>query len=197
MYCKNCGEKLNLNSNFCTKCGAKVNDLESSKKVIIEDNEIKYQLKPSFNLMYKIFMENSYAMGLIMILAILLYTFSVSQKKEAIIGVLIFIAVIIISVIIKLAIEKMQYNNYQYNFYKTKMEYKDGFLDKVQKELKYKHVREVVMSETFVERIFGIGTITIYTNASSFRNGIFIHCVKNVEEQYKIIKQIIDEGTDI
>ena len=27
------------------------------------------------------------------------------------------------------------------------------------------------------------------------RNGIYIHCVEDVQQQYKTIKQIIDEGT--
>ena len=88
-----------------------------------------------------------------------------------------------------------------------KVEYKDGFLNKEEKELKYKYVREVTMSQNILERLCCIGTIRIFTNASSGvynggnhgsmrgRNGIYIHCVDDVEEQYKIIKQIIDEGT--
>ena len=193
MFCKSCGEKLNLNSNFCTKCGTKVNNLE---KVVIEDNKIKYQIKPNFNLMYKLIFDFGMITVFVIILTFLLGLLIISKNAPGAIALAMLIILIITIVTIRLAIEHTAYNNYHYNFYKTKMEYKDGFLDKIQKELKYKHVREVVMSETFVERIFGIGTITIYTNASSFRNGIFIHCVKNVEEQYKIIKQIIDEGSD-
>ena len=62
------------------------------------------------------------------------------------------------------------------------------------------------MSQNILERAFSIGKIKIYTNASSGVNtgyynrtrginGIYIHCVDNVQEQYRIIKQIIDEGT--
>ena len=106
-----------------------------------------------------------------------------------------------------MVIGKKQYNNLEYNFYATKVEYVDGFLNKEEKELKYKHIREVTMTQSILERLCAIGTIRIFTNASSGdygnnrnnnmngRNGIYIHCVKNVQEQYKKIKEIIDEGT--
>ena len=94
----------------------------------------------------------------------------------------------------------MQYDNIRYDFYGNRVEYIDGFLNRERKELKYKYVREVTMSQNVLERLCGIGTIKISTNAFSHNsmrgmNGIFIHCVEDVEEQYKIIKQIIDEGT--
>ena len=52
-----------------------------------------------------------------------------------------------------------------------------------------------------------LGTIRIYTNASNGinnsgkhnttgKNGIHIHCVKNVREQYKTIREIIDKATE-
>ena len=64
------------------------------------------------------------------------------------------------------------------------------------------------MSQGIFERIFKIGTIRIFTNATSGvyngrnhngmrgRNGIYIHCIENVKEQYEKIKQIIDEGSE-
>ena len=64
------------------------------------------------------------------------------------------------------------------------------------------------MSQNIFERIFSIGTIKLFTNASSGvgygagkhngmagKNGIQIHCVTNTKEQYKKIKEIIDAGT--
>ena len=76
-----------------------------------------------------------------------------------------------------------------------------------EKELKYKYIREVTMSQNIIERLFGIGKIKVFTNASSGmnngaygnsmrnRNGIQIHCVENVEEQYKKVKELIDNGS--
>ena len=76
-----------------------------------------------------------------------------------------------------------------------------------EKELKYKYIREVTMSQNILERVFNIGTIKIFTNASSGstynskhnkmygKNGLGIHCIENVKEQYAKVKEIIDEGT--
>ena len=61
------------------------------------------------------------------------------------------------------------------------------------------------MSQGIIERIFGLGTIKIFTNASSGgssnrnhsaminKNGVTVHCVTNVKEHYNVIKKIIDE----
>ena len=95
----------------------------------------------------------------------------------------------------------MQYNDLQYDFYATKIEYKD------EKELKYKYIREVTLNKSIIERMFNMGTIRLFTNASSGmvnsknhkaagKNGIYIHCVKDAQEQYKKIKEMIDEGTE-
>lgn len=64
------------------------------------------------------------------------------------------------------------------------------------------------MHQNILERFCGIGTINIFTNASSGvygssnehgsmagKNGICIHCVENVQEEYRKIRQIIDEKT--
>ena len=120
---------------------------------------------------------------------------------------MIIIGIVIVCVAIKLIFEKIQYDNLEYNFYATKAEYIDGFLNKEQKELKYKYIREVTMTQNILERIFHIGTIRIFTNASSGmtynnkhnkmygKNGLAIHCIENVKEQYQKVKDIIDEGT--
>lgn len=81
-------------------------------------------------------------------------------------------------------------------------------LIKKKKEVKYKNIREVTMSQNIFERFFKIGTIRIYTNASSGgyngnnhrnmsgKNGIIIHCVTDLREKYKNVKEIIDEGIE-
>lgn len=100
---------------------------------------------------------------------------------------------------------KIQYSKTNYEFLKTKVEYVDGFFNQEEKEVKYKYIREVVMTQNIFERMFGLGCIRLYTSASSAistanehsqtgKNGIMIHCVKNVKENYKIIKELIDKS---
>lgn len=208
MFCKNCGAEINDNARFCPKCGnEKQGDTQASKKAI-EDNKIKKQIKLEFNWPYKII--TTFGTALVYLFIVFCYVFADIPDDLLFTYPIIFLVIVgvaVLYVLIKLILGKMQYNDLEYNFYATKVEYKDGFLNKEEKELKYKYIREVTMTQNILERIFNIGTIRVFTNASSGgygygrnhnmrgKNGIFIHCVKNVKEEYNQVKQIIDEGT--
>ena len=88
---------------------------------------------------------------------------------------------------------KKQYDNYTYDFYKTKVNYKDSFLNVSEKEVKYKYIREVTMRQTFIQRFFNIGNIILFTNAETgMGNGICIVNVANIQDVYKKVKEVID-----
>lgn len=94
---------------------------------------------------------------------------------------------------IKTALNKKQYDNFCYDFYKTKVIYKDSFLNLSEKEVKYKYIREVTMRQTFIQRYFNIGNIILFTSAETgYGNGIYIMNVENVQDVYRDIKSIID-----
>ena len=213
MFCRNCGQQLGEVAKFCAKCGTAVNGSIQSKIEVkikkVEDNEIKYALKPTFKAMYKL--AGNFSTALIMAFIILISWFSEAEGLKGIVPIstvaIIAGVIIVFYTLIKTIIDSLQYNDLEYNFYNTKIEYKDGFVNKEEKELKYKYIREVTMTRGVFERMFGLGTVNIFTNASSggsgtshgnmnTRNGIHIHCLSNVEEEYKKIKQIIDEGTE-
>lgn len=211
MFCKNCGAEMNDDARFCPKCGYdKSGEAPKESVKSKEDNKVQFQLKPKFNWGYKILTTA----GVILLWAIIIFLYFISELEEiAIVWLfsssipIIVVAVVLIYIAIKLFFEKKQYDALEYNFYNTKVEYIDGFLNKEQKELKYKYIREVTMSQSIVERIFRIGTIKIFTNASSGtvynnkhnnmygKNGLSIHCVENVKEKYQKVKEIIDAGT--
>lgn len=207
MFCKNCGTEINDTARFCPKCGFdRVGGVQQQRE-IVEDNRIRYQVKPEFNMLYKL-LSNLWMAIIYMFFICFLFTNLYKLWFIYPITLLLTIGAMLIYVVVKMIFENMQYNDLEYNFYATKIEYKDGFLNKEEKELKYKHIREVTMNQNILERFCGIGTIRIFTNASSGgygassrhnnmggRNGIYIHCVEDVQEQYRTIKQIIDEGT--
>lgn len=208
MFCKNCGAEINEEARFCPKCGSDKQGETKANKKVVEDNKIKKQIKLEFNWPYKII--TTFGTALVYIFIVFCYILADLPDELIFVYPIIFLVVIGIAVLyvgIKLILGKMQYNDLEYNFYNTKVEYKDGFLNKEEKELKYKYIREVTMTQNILERIFNIGTIRIFTNASSGgygygrnhnmrgKNGIFLHCVKNVKEEYNQVKQIIDEGT--
>ncbi len=206
MFCKNCGTEMSDTARFCPKCGNDRVGEQAQRREIVEDNHIRFQLKPEFEVLYKLLSNIGYAL-LYMFFICFLFTNLYKLWFIYPSTLLITIGIMVVYVAGKMILGKMQYNDLEYNFYATKVEYKDGFLNKEEKELKYKYIREVTMSQNILERFCGIGTIRIFTNASSGgyngrnhnsmngRNGIYIHCVDNVQEQYRIIKEIIDEGT--
>lgn len=202
MFCKKCGAQMSETAKFCPKCGnQRIGEQETTKK-IVEDNTIKFKLKPQFNMPYQLINAILGGLGILLVIVCSFESFAILVDFP-----IVSLSIMAIYIVINLIFGKMQYKNLEYNFYTTKVEYIDGFLNKEQKELKYKYVREVTMSQNILERLCNIGTIKVFTNASSGyssssshnsmrgRNGLFIHCIENVEEQYKIIKQIIDDGT--
>ncbi|MCI8277234.1 MAG: PH domain-containing protein [Clostridia bacterium] len=207
MFCINCGAKNEDDVEFCSECGTnlKNGEVKSAPKGNEPDNNILYTLKPTFNFGYKFiaifFNTLVYALliGYIcseIIVALALYI--------PIIGLVCLLAILFVT-FIRLLFENLEYSKLEYNFYRTKLEYKDGFLNKQEKTLKYKNVREVTMTQNIIERIFKIGKIRIFTNASSGVaynnknkniNGVVVHCIKNVNEEYKKVKELVDNENE-
>lgn len=205
MFCRNCGTKINSTDKFCPMCGYSQTEY-STKKEIIEDNQIEYQINSVFNFKYEIISTSISSMIVVLLINIAfadVIDFWIGSSNALPFSIVIMIVFIVTSLILR----KRQFQFLEYNFYKTKVEYKDKFLNKEQKELKYQYVREVTMSQNILERLCGIGTIQIYSNATSGiytssnnnnyqknKNGIYIRSVENVQEKYHTIKHIIDEG---
>ncbi|HAB66234.1 MAG TPA: hypothetical protein DCE23_02585 [Firmicutes bacterium] len=190
MFCERCGTKLPDTADFCTNCG---NSIVKSAKVAeqnIVDTEIQLRVKPTFSFGYMVLPS-------LIIYSVLIIIFSLMFCMMSVIAgiVIALICFILLALIlgIKTAINKKQYDSYSYDFYKTKVIYKDSFLNLSEKEVKYKYIREVTMRQTFVQRYFNIGNIILFTNAETgFGNGIYIMNVEDVQDVYKNIKSIID-----
>jgi len=192
MFCRNCGTQMNEDTKFCANCGTSVlmeSKIEENK--VIKDNTIKFQLKPKFIVLYKLLMYIESAFLVVFLFQCVLFQL-LFLYPEIIIIALVFI---VVYVIFKILFDKLQHKNLEYIFYATKIEYKDGFMNKYEKNLKYEHIREITMSQNLLERFFHIGTIRIVTTATSNPNGIYIHCIEDVQEQYKTIKKIIEENS--
>lgn len=187
--------------------GTQQNIGQQQTQKIIEDNQLRIKVKPHYNLTYKLITTIFQFLVILIFIEIfimnIVYLWEIWPFSR-------FLTVLagILYTVVKMTLGKFQYDNMEYNFYATKVEYKDGFLNKEEKELKYQYIREVSLRQNVLERALNLGTIRLNTNAttgvynSSNRhnnagqlNGVHIHCVENVKDQYKAIKQIIDEGT--
>ena len=191
MFCEKCGTKLLDTAEFCTNCGTHISGSketikEEAKKIV--DKEIQLQVKPTYKFGY---MALPSLLVYIFLIAITLFIFI---SVDFLVGMVItFITIIIFGGIwgIQVAINRKQYKNYTYDFYKTKVIYKDSFLNVSEKEVKYKYIREITMRQTFIQRYFDLGSVILYTKAETgLGNGIFIKNISNVQEIYKQIKEI-------
>lgn len=192
MFCEKCGNKVNDNSKFCEKCGNKLNNLNSSNKLVenIGDDTIQLSVTPTYKWPY---MLRSYIITFfIMVLlgAIPLLFVDILYSFFAIIVLFIILGFI---AGIDAAFTRRQYKAYKYNFYKTKLIFKDTFLNLAEKEIKYKYIREITLSQTLFQRFFNLGHVRLYTNAESgICNGIVLVNIENPYDVYKQLKALID-----
>ena len=210
MFCKNCGNQMNDDAAFCNNCGTpagQVGDVQVpvSNKVV-EDGISKFTLKPIFVWPYQFIMLIWNIFLTLFLLEACILNLSVAfHEFPAIFWIIVLIVAICCT--ISMLFKKVQYKNTKYNFFNTKVEYVDGFLNKEEKEVKYKYIREVTMTQNVIERMFGIGCIRLYTNASSAintsgrhsqtgKNGIVIHCVKDLKENLAAVKALIDAADE-
>ena len=197
MFCEKCGAKLEEDAAFCTKCGAKISgeqiQPENLKKT--EDTKIQLTVKPKFKFAYLTLPGLIVWLIFIVIIAAIIEYATIREGEKGIgvfLGTVSFVVILVIYAI-KVAFQKTQYRKLTYDFYRTKVIFEDSFMNLAQKEVKYRYIREVTMSQTFIQRWFNLGNIVLYTNAETgYGNGISIVNVENVREVYKQIKDIIN-----
>ena len=197
MFCVNCGTKLVEDASFCTNCGNAVVGAVKKEKVKekVVDNKIQLSVKPVFKLWYMIIPYIVMFIVLMIPIVGVLSIFSevtngaeIIGKTMAIMGLLIVLLMTAILIFVK-----KQYDAYNYDFYKSKVIYRDSFISISEKEVKYKHIREVYLRRGLFQRMFNLGTIVLYTNAETgYASGIYINNIESPEEEYIKIKELLD-----
>lgn len=191
MFCEKCGIQLPDGTAFCTNCGAStINNNPKANMERMPDTEIQLRVKPTFKFGYMVLPSLIIYGIIILIMGLIFCMISVGVGL-----VIMLICFVILGIVlgIKTAINKKQYDSFTYDFYKTKVIYRDSFLNMSEKEVKYKYIREVTMRQTFIQKYFNIGSIILFTNAETgYGNGIYIMNIEDVQNIYRDIKSIID-----
>lgn len=191
VYCEKCGYLLDDSAKFCPNCGNSVARPQiTAMTEEITDTEIQLIIRPVFKLGYQC-MVPLFVLLFFLITSIPTFIYINNFQIICMIGGM-FYGFMLFGSAIMLIINKKKYDGTCYDFYKTKVIYRYDFLNFSEKEVKYKHIKEVTMRQSVIQKYFNIGDIILFTNAEAgYHNGIYIHDVENVQQVYKDIKSII------
>ena len=120
---------------------------------------IKLTIKPKYNVLFS-FLYNHVTTLLIIILIL-----AVLIAENQLIGYGVAILVVyIVYLIINAVYNKIKYRNSYYKFYNDKLIYNNKIKDDNEKEVKYTEFTQIKYGQTFLQTVFKLGTIMIYTN---------------------------------
>ena len=153
--------------------------------------EAKLTIKPKYNVLFS-FLYNHVTTLLIIILIL-----AVLIAENQLIGYGVAILVVyIVYLIINAVYNKIKYRNSYYKFYSDKLVYNNKIKDDNEKEVKYTEFTQIKYGQTFLQTVFKLGTIMIYTNNKNLTQKIiFINGVKDVKVVYEKILKVIGEKT--
>ncbi len=173
-------------------------------------NEVIYEFKPKYNLLYELLMPTGkkvrkfiVAILLCIILYICINTFAYGLFTNEIVGsfdiadilsiLFIILGVLsLIALIIQIIFYHFEYKNISYKFYEDHIEYEDKFLNQQLKNIKYKDIKEIEIRRSIWDRIMGYSVLIVYTNAdNSRRNGLIIYSVRYIDKYYDKLNELI------
>ena len=172
-------------------------NLTKEKRDILKDRVI-YGVKPTFScLLQGIPALILFAMFMLIVLIIAVAT---GAKGSNFVNIILFGAIAsILMTCIALFTVYMNYKQTKYNFHNDRIEFREGFIENKKCTIYYKDIREVSLSENFLQRMQSLGTIRLLTSGSneeieSDSSGIRFTDIKNPKEVYEKIKNIITES---
>lgn len=176
--------------------------------------EPRYVIKPRFSFLYELIMptgrkiKNSLLifLGIIILYAVLMICKDAIELDKMFSGFdinavlnMIFLVLLIVMGIktaIHIIFQVLQYKYLSYSFFDDHMIYEDSFLNQHRKTIQYSNIKEVEIRRTITDRILGYGIIVIYTNAENSNNGLVIYSIKNPQECYDRIQNILKKSKD-
>ena len=201
LYCEECGNKNKESSKFCVNCGKPIN---SSNEKEIKDEKPLFIIKQVFIPVIKIISHIPFLIFITIWATGFLGFFGSKYIKEVvklkipgwsiflIIGIIFFVGTPLITILI----QRKTYAKTKYIFYPGKMEYSEGFFTIEEKTISYERIAELYLRKNVLQKMYGLGTIVLSTPATGSirgraRSGIRLADIKNPDEVYKKIKNII------
>lgn len=191
MVCKNCGEKVNEKFEYCPYCG------EFLDKSNYCEDEIIYTIYPTCDVFKELIPDLKTILILFLLTFINFYfqDFLLLNDHYSPNYIWILYIIVFLWYDMKAMIKKLRFQKIEYKFYKHHLEYHENFGRKIMHSVNYSNIRDVAIHQSWIESIFHRGTLALYS-ANHEEYGIYIHDIKNVEDAYYEVKQIIENATD-
>jgi len=194
MYCNQCGAENPNDSKFCKACGRPLAIGHGSEDGIKYDKPVltfKPAFEPKLVCTSSIPIALPFSIFIGFLLGNLLKSIFNIQGSTIywIIGFLCFIAIPLIQYF---GFKKI-YSLTEYRFFPDKLEYYEGFFTVEEKTIYYNKIVEANLSKGILQKQYGLGTIILSTAHGGTRGGIRIQDIKNPDETYKKIKELIDK----
>jgi len=202
LYCQKCGKKMEISAKFCPNCGSQVSGgflMKESDTPLLILKPVFVPLLIEFSVLPLIIFFTIWGGGFfggfglfaIKVLGLNLpgwFTF-------VFFSCLFFFGIPIVTHISK----KKNYEKTEYRFYNTKLEYYEGFFNIDEKTVNYKNITEVSLRKGVFQKQYGLGTIVLSTPATDYpsdesaRSGIMVADIKNPDETYSRVKELISK----
>ena len=112
---------------------------------------------------------------------------------------IVLMIITILSLLFNFINEKFNYNATEYLVYSDRIEFQEGFINSQFTVLKLSNVQEIHIRKSFLQKLYGLGTIRFVTSANAlFSNsginstGIEFIDITNADTIYKKIKDLLD-----
>ena len=181
MRCKMCGAKLKKEGNICKNCYQEYKDDQKLRENNEEEQlSIKRKYSPKFNLLKN---------GEIILFVIIIILAGFSYYNT--------ITAILITILTIFAFGAWMFFNKKramgtkITFYETKLKYKAKYplVDK-EEFIAYNDIKDMAYFQTRSQKMNKIGDIRFYTKG--FLNGITIHDIPDIEENFEKMRDIIN-----
>lgn len=151
--------------------------------------DAKLKIKSRYNVIFDFLYNHAITLLIIILILVVL----VSKNQLVGIGMVILIGYLVY-LVAKTIYNAKKYKNSYYEFYSDKLIYNNKIKEDNKKEIKYTEMTQIKYSQTFLQTMFKLGTIIIYTNKEKILDKIiFIHYVKDVKIVYEKILKVIGE----
>ena len=151
--------------------------------------DAKLKIKSRYNVIFDFLYNHAITLLIIILILVVL----VSKNQLVGIGTVILIGYLVY-LVAKTIYNAKKYKNSYYEFYSDKLIYNNKIKEDNKKEIKYTEMTQIKYSQTFLQTMFKLGTIIIYTNKEKILDKIiFINYVKDVKIVYEKILKVIGE----